>query len=149
MTASIGAHSANILLVVEDNEADVRLIRESLRDVSAVGGIHVVQDGEQALAFLRRQGKYVDAPRPALILLDLNLPRKCGREVLADIRADPDIRLIPVAVLSSSEAKEDICGAYGAGANCYVTKALDLDEFMSKAQALIRFWLETVRLPEN
>jgi two-component system, chemotaxis family, response regulator Rcp1 len=149
MTASRDARGRNVLLVVEDNMADVRLIQESLRDVCAIGRLYAVEDGEQAMAFLRRQGEYADAPHPDLILLDLNLPRKSGREVLVEVRADHALRHIPVAVLSSSDAKEDIYGSYYAGANCYVTKPIGLDEFVSSTQSLVRFWLETVRLPES
>ena len=149
MTASRHARGRSILLVVEDNLADVRLIQESLRDVSVVVDLRVVEDGEQAMAFLRRQGKYADAPHPDLILLDLNLPRKTGREVLAEVKADQDLRRIPVVILSSSEAEEDIYMAYDMGANCYVTKPIGLDEFVLSTQMLVRFWLEVASLPEN
>jgi two-component system, chemotaxis family, response regulator Rcp1 len=149
VTAPGTTRGRSILLVVEDNRADVRLIQESLKDVSVVSRLHVVEDGEQAMAFLRRQGEYADAPHPDLVLLDLNLPRRCGMEVLAEIRADHALRHISVVILSSSDAEEDVYDAYYAGANCYVTKPIDLDEFVSSTQALVRFWLEVARLPES
>lgn len=143
------ANDCSVLLAVEDSEADARLIKESLRDGGIDCRLCVVEDGEKAMAFLRREEEYADAPRPDLIILDLNLPRKDGREVLAEVKADGNLRRIPVAILSSSAAEDDIYRAYDAGANCYVVKPIGLDEFVSKTQSLVRFWLEVVKLPES
>lgn len=142
-------NGAKILLAVEDSEADARLIKESLRDGGIDCCLHVAEDGEKAMAFLRREGNYADAPRPDLIILDLNLPRKDGREVLAEVKADSSFRRIPVTILSSSEAEEDIYSAYDLGANCYVVKPIGLDEFVSKTQSLVRFWLDVAKLAES
>src|ERR687884_1433856 len=115
------------ILLVEDSPGDVRLTREALRDGKVRNNLSVVTDGVEALAFLRREGRYADAPRPDLILLDLNLPKKDGREVLAEIKADPNLRRIPVVVLTTSEAEQDIVETYNLHANCYVKKPVDLD----------------------
>ena len=135
------------ILLVEDNPADVHLTVEALRDARVHNNLHVASDGEEALAFLRRQAAHKDAPRPDLILLDLNLPKKSGREVLAEIKAEPALRRIPVVILSTSEAKEDIASAYDLAANCYVTKPVDLDEFFQVVRAIDSFWLSLVKLP--
>jgi chemotaxis family two-component system response regulator Rcp1 len=137
------------ILLVEDNPADIRLTIEGMRDAKIHNRLSVVEDGEQALAYLRRQGRYANAPRPSLILLDLNLPRKDGREVLAEIKRDPDLGTIPVVVLTSSEAEQDIIRAYKLNCNCYVTKPVDLDQFLKMIRAIECFWLEFVRLPKS
>jgi CheY-like chemotaxis protein len=135
------------VLLVEDNPGDVRLTREALRDGKVHNHLSVVPDGVEALAFLRRQGKYADAPRPDLILLDLNLPKKDGREVLQDIKADPALQRIPVVVLTSSEAERDIAQAYALHANCYITKPVDLDQFITVVRSIEDFWFTIVKLP--
>ena len=134
-------------LIVEDNPGDVRLILEALKEGKLLLNISVVQDGIEAMDFLRRQGKYQQAPRPDLIILDLNLPKKSGREVLAEVKTDDDLRIIPVVVLTSSEAQDDVARAYGLHVNCYVAKPLGLDEFMRVIKSIDEFWLRTVRLP--
>jgi two-component system, chemotaxis family, response regulator Rcp1 len=135
------------ILLVEDNLADARLTIEAMKEAKVYNRLAHVQDGEEALAFLRHEGRYVQAPRPDLILLDLNMPRKDGREVLAAIKADGRLRRIPVVVLTSSEAEEDILKAYNLNANCYVTKPVDLDQFLKVVRAIEEFWLTIVRLP--
>jgi two-component system, chemotaxis family, response regulator Rcp1 len=135
------------ILLVEDNPGDVRLTLEALKDAKVRNNLSIVGDGEQAMAFLRRQGNYANAPHPDLILLDLNLPRKDGREVLAEIKSDPVLRRIPVVVLTTSQAEEDILRAYNLNANCFVTKPMDLDQFLKVVRAIEDFWLEIVRLP--
>ena len=119
------------LLLVEDSPGDVRLTIEALKEGRVINNLTVVQDGEEAIAFLRRQGRYAGAPRPDLILLDLNLPRKSGMEVLAEIKTDPDLKLIPVVVLTTSQAEEDVLRSYELHANCYIVKPVDLEQFMS------------------
>jgi len=135
------------VLLVEDNPGDVRLTREALKEGKVRNHLHVAADGVEALAFLRREGPHGDAPRPDLILLDLNLPRKSGREVLEEIKADPSLRLIPVVILSSSEAEQDILRAYDLHANCYVTKPVDLDRFITVVKSIEDFWFTIVKLP--
>ena len=135
------------ILLVEDNPADVQLTVEALRDARVHNNLHVAGDGEEALAFLRRRHGYAEAPRPDLVLLDLNLPRKSGREVLSDIKADPDLRRIPVIILSTSSNDDDIASAYDLAANCYVTKPVDLDEFIGVVRAIDSFWLSLAKLP--
>ena len=134
-------------LLVEDNPGDVRLTQEALKNHKVQNNLHVVTDGEEAMDFLRRQGKYKDAPRPDIILLDLNLPRKDGREVLAEIKSDPDLKTIPVVIITSSEAEQDIVKSYNLNANCYVTKPVDLDQFIKVVQSINDFWLTIVKLP--
>lgn len=129
------------ILLVEDSQGDIRLIREALREISGEHVLHVVNDGVEALAFLHRTGPYVSAPRPDLILLDLNLPRKNGREVLNEIKADPQLHDIPVIVLTISTAEEDIQTAYRLRANCYVIKPVNLDQFFRVLQSIERYWL--------
>lgn len=136
-------------LLVEDNPGDVRLTQEALRSHKVQNNLHVVGDGEEAMAFLRRQGKYADAPRPDIILLDLNLPRKDGREVLADIKSDPNLKTIPVVVITSSEAEQDVIKSYNLNANCYVTKPVNLDQFIKVVQSINDFWLTIVKLPSS
>jgi chemotaxis family two-component system response regulator Rcp1 len=141
-----GARLAEILLV-EDNPADARLTLEALREGQVNSHLHHVPDGVEALAFLRREGSHAEAPRPDLILLDLNMPRKGGREVLAELKANPDLRDIPVVVLTSSTADRDIRDAYGLNANCYITKPVDLDKFLDIVCVVADFWLTVVTLP--
>lgn len=135
------------ILLVEDNPGDVRLTVEALREGSFYNNLTVVKDGAEAIAFLSKAGKYVNAPRPELILLDLNLPKKDGREVLAEIKADEDLRKIPIVILTTSQAKEDITTAYSLYANCYITKPVDLDQFFEVVQSIETFWLTIVQLP--
>jgi two-component system, chemotaxis family, response regulator Rcp1 len=135
------------ILLVEDNPGDVRLTREALRDGKIVNNLHVAENGVDALAFLRREGKYRNAARPELILLDLNLPKKDGREVLAEIKADDNLKRIPVVILTSSQAEQDIVKSYNLHANCYVTKPVDLDQFITVVKSIEHFWLKVVKLP--
>jgi two-component system, chemotaxis family, response regulator Rcp1 len=137
------------ILLVEDNPGDVRLTREALKEGKVANVLHVAADGVEALAFLRREGRFTDAVRPDLILLDLNLPRKDGREVLEEIKRDPDLRSIPVVVLTTSQAEEDILRAYRLRANCYVTKPVDLDQFIKVVHSIEDFWLTIVKLPSD
>jgi two-component system, chemotaxis family, response regulator Rcp1 len=140
-------HSTIEILLVEDNPADVDLTQETLAYAKIRNRLHVVNDGEDALAFLRRQGRYKEAIRPDLILLDLNLPRKDGREVLAELKADPELKAIPVVVLTSSDAEKDVVRSYDLGANCYVTKPVDLDQFANVVRTIEDFWFVVVKLP--
>ena len=135
------------LLLVEDNPGDVRLTIEALKEGRVINNLTVVKDGEEAIAVLRRQGQYADATRPDLILLDLNLPRKSGLEVLAEIKEDPDLKQIPVVVLTTSQAEQDILRTYQLHANCYIVKPVDLNQFMAVVQAIKSFWLALVMLP--
>jgi len=137
------------ILLVEDNPGDVRLTREALREGKVRNNLYVASDGVDALAFLRREGQYADAVRPDLILLDLNLPRKDGREVLEEIKADATLRYIPVVVLTSSQAEQDILRAYDLHANCYVSKPVDLDQFIHVVHSIEDFWLRIVRVPHG
>lgn len=137
------------ILLVEDNPGDVRLAIEALKEAKVNNRLFVAPDGVEALAYLRKQGEYVNAPRPDLILLDLNLPRKDGREVLAEIKPDPSLRRIPVVVLTTSRAEEDIINAYNLHANCYITKPIDFQQFMSVVRSIEEFWLTVVRLPRE
>ncbi len=135
------SHSREIL-IVEDNPADVRLMREALRVLDPPVSINVATDGEEALFFLRREGKYEQAPRPSLIFLDFNLPKYDSKELLEEIKGDPDLRMIPIAVLTTSNAERDVRDAYQRFANCYLNKAPDLDGFFRVIQAAARFWLD-------
>jgi chemotaxis family two-component system response regulator Rcp1 len=135
------------ILMVEDNPGDIRLTLEALKENKMNNALHVVKDGVQAMAFLRREGEYTAAPRPDLILLDLNLPKKDGREVLAEIKADPALMRIPVVILTTSQAEEDILRSYNLHANCFVTKPVDLDQFIRVVQSIEHFWLTIVKLP--
>jgi CheY-like chemotaxis protein len=137
------------ILLAEDNPADVRLTREALRDAKVHNNLNVVADGVEAMAFLRHQGAYADASRPDVILLDLNMPRKDGRQVLAEIKADEQLKTIPIVVLTSSLAEEDILRAYNLNVNCYVTKPVELDQFLKVVRSIENFWLEIVALPEK
>ena len=137
------------ILLVEDNPGDVRLTKEGLQDGKLINDLHVAADGEEALAFLRRQGKHANAVRPDLILLDLNLPKKDGREVLAEIKEDPDLKRIPVVVLTSSKADEDVLKSYNLHVNCYITKPINLERFMAVVKSIKDFWLAVVTLPNH
>jgi chemotaxis family two-component system response regulator Rcp1 len=136
------------ILLVEDSAGDIRLTTEALRRAKVANNLHVARDGEAAMAFLRRDVPYRDSPRPDLVLLDLNLPRKDGREVLAEIKADEELRRIPVVVLTTSSEEEDVLRAYELHANSYVTKPVDFGQFLKAVAAIEGFWLEVVRLPE-
>jgi len=141
-------HSKNIeILLVEDSPADILITREAFQDARLMNTIHVVEDGVQALEFLRREGNYASAPRPDLILLDLNLPRKNGREVLAEIKETAEFKSIPVVVLTTSNADEDILKAYDLHANCYVIKPVGFDNFLKAVQSIENFWFSVVVLP--
>ena len=135
------------ILLVEDSPGDVRLTQEVLRDARIANDLHVVGDGEEAMAFLRQEGEFADRPRPDLVLLDLNLPRKDGREVLSDIQSDPDLQSVPVIVLTTSGAEQDILRSYQLSANAYITKPIDLGEFVAVVRSIETFWLSIVRLP--
>jgi chemotaxis family two-component system response regulator Rcp1 len=135
------------ILLVEDNPGDVRLTEEALRDSKVQNKLYVARDGMEATAFLRREGKYANAPHPDLILLDLNLPKKDGPEVLAEIKEDPALKHIPVVILTSSKAEEDIIKTYNLHANCYITKPIDLEQFMTVVNSIRDFWLTIVKLP--
>jgi len=135
------------ILLVEDSAGDVRLTKEALRDAKVQNNLHVVLDGVEATAFVRREGKHANAPRPDLILLDLNLPKKSGREVLEDLKADASLKTIPVVILTTSSAEEDILRSYQLHANCYITKPVDLDQFLKVIRAIDNFWLAIVKLP--
>ena len=137
------------ILLVEDNPGDVDLAREALETGKVRNTLHVVGDGEAAMAFLRREGPYTGLPRPDLVLLDLNLPKKDGREVLAEIKADEALRRIPVVVLTTSKAEEDILKTYNLHANCYITKPIDLHQFIKVVHAIEDFWFTIVKLPPN
>jgi CheY-like chemotaxis protein len=135
------------ILLVEDNPGDVRLTQEALHESKLRNNLSVARDGVEALAFLRREGSYAGAPRPDLILLDLNLPRKDGREVLAEVKSDPALRTIPVVVLTTSKAEQDVVQSYNLHANCYVTKPVDLEQFITVVQSIEGFWFSIVTLP--
>jgi len=135
------------ILLVEDNPGDVRLTKEALRDAKVRNNLNVAMDGVEALAFLRKQGKFAAAARPDLILLDLNLPRKNGREVLEEIKTDPAFQHIPVVILTTSRAEQDVLESYRLRANAFVTKPVDLDQFLKVVSSIEQFWLEIVKLP--
>ena len=135
------------ILLVEDNPGDVRLTQEAFKDGKMLNKLHVAEDGMEALAFLKREGKYTGAPRPELILLDLNLPGKDGREVLAEIKADRDLKRIPVVILTTSHSEEDIIKSYDLNANCYITKPVYLIQFIEVVKSIEDFWLTIVKLP--
>lgn len=135
------------ILLVEDSPTDALLTRRAFADSRHASRLHIVEDGVKAIAFLRRQEPYADAPRPRLILLDLNMPRMDGREVLAEIKADDDLKTIPVIVLTTSNAEEDVLRSYQLHANCYVTKPVDLDSFGKAIASLENFWFAVVTLP--
>lgn len=135
------------IMLVEDNRGDVRLTVEALMDVKVLNHLSVVPDGVEAMAFLRRTGRYADAPRPDLILLDLNLPKKDGRQVLEEIKQDEELKHIPVVVLTTSQAEQDIVRSYALHANCYITKPVELEQFLQVVKSIENFWFTIVRLP--
>ena len=135
------------ILLIEDNPGDARLAREALRDAKVRNNLNWVTDGVEGLAYLRQEGKYSQSVRPDLILLDLNLPRKDGREVLSEIKVDEKLRRIPVVILTTSQAEEDVLRAYHLNANCYITKPVDLEQFMKVVKTIEEFWLTIVKLP--
>jgi CheY-like chemotaxis protein len=137
------------VLLVEDDDGDILMTREAFEHHKIRNQLHVVNDGVQALQFLRREGEYTDAPRPGLILLDLNLPRRDGREVLAELKDDLELRLIPVVVLTTSEAEEDIVSSYSLHANAYVSKPVDFDRFMEVIRQIDDFFVTVVKLPQQ
>ena len=139
--------SAVEILLVEDNEGDVQLTREALDRAKVRNNLHVAYDGVEAMDFLRRKNGHASAPRPDLVLLDLNLPNMDGREVLQEMKSDPTLKTIPVVVITSSEAEQDVVKTYSLNANCYVTKPLDLGQFMRVVQSVSEFWLQIVKLP--
>jgi len=135
------------ILLVEDNPGDVRLTEEALREARIANRVWVARDGEEALDFLRQRGSHSDSPRPDLMLLDLNLPKKDGREVLEEVKSDPELHRIPVIVLTTSSADRDILLSYDLHANCFIKKPIDYDEFISAIRGIENFWLKIVRLP--
>jgi CheY-like chemotaxis protein len=137
------------ILLIEDNAGDARLALEALREAKVRNNLNWVADGVDAIDYLRRQGKFEKATRPDLILLDLNLPRKDGREVLSEVKADAKLRLIPVVILTTSQAEEDILRAYHLNANCYISKPVDLDAFIKVVKTIEDFWLTIVKLPSE
>ena len=136
------------ILLVEDSPTDVLITREALESAKVINNLQVAEDGVEALAILRRQGRYAQTARPDLILLDLNLPRKNGQEVLQEVKNDPNLKMIPVVVLTTSKAEEDVLKAYGHHANCYITKPVDFIEFASVIKSIEQFWFAVVTLPE-
>jgi CheY-like chemotaxis protein len=149
MSSQINGWQLIDILLVEDNPGDVELTREALKDAKVATHLHVVEDGAAAVDFVFRRGQYADAPRPDVILLDLNLPKKDGREVLAEIKANPDVADIPVVILTTSQAEEDILRAYRLHANCYITKPVDFRQFVNVVQSIEDFWLTVVKLPKK
>jgi CheY-like chemotaxis protein len=143
-----GNNTITEVLLVEDSPGDVRLTFEAFRDANTLVNLHVASDGADAIAFLRRKGPYIDAPRPDLILLDLNLPKMDGREVLAHIKEDDGLRTIPTVILTTSEAEADIVKSYELRANCYLTKPVHLDEFENLVKSINDFWLTKAKLPQ-
>jgi two-component system, chemotaxis family, response regulator Rcp1 len=137
------------ILMAEDNATDIMLTKEALAHAKVLNTLHVVEDGIEALEFLHRRGKYAKMPRPDLILLDLNMPRKNGQEVLAEIKADDQLKHIPVVVLTTSKAEEDVLKAYGLFANCYVIKPVDFDVFAEVVRSIQQFWFSVVTLPRT
>jgi two-component system, chemotaxis family, response regulator Rcp1 len=135
------------VLLVEDNPGDVRLTREALKESKVLINLNVTSDGVEALSYLKQEGKYKNIVVPDIILLDLNLPRKDGRELLAEIKPDPDLRRIPVVILTTSKAEEDIIRTYDLGANCYITKPVDLEQFLQVIKSVEDFWFTIVKLP--
>jgi len=137
------------ILLVEDNPGDVRLTQEAFRENDINNKLNVVNNGQEAMYYLRREGEYKDAARPGLILLDLNLPRKDGREVLAEIKSDSTLQQIPVVILTTSESDDDILKTYSLHANCFITKPVDMQEFVKVVEAVEKFWLAIVKLPKE
>ncbi|MGA2060585.1 MAG: response regulator [Thermoguttaceae bacterium] len=137
------------ILLIEDNPGDVDLTKEALQDAKVRNRLNVVDDGAKAVDFLYKRGEYADAPRPDIILLDLNLPKKDGRQVLEEIKADPQLAEIPVVILTTSQAEEDIIRSYQLHANCYITKPVDFKQFMHVVKSIEEFWLTVVKLPKH
>ena len=137
------------ILFIEDNPGDVRLVQEALKDQSGQFHLQAVSDADETRMFLKRRDRFADARRPSLILLDLNLPKEHGREVLSEIKSDPETRGIPVIVLTSSDREKDILSAYDLHANCFITKPVDLERFMSVIQAVVHFWFQVAQLPKE
>jgi chemotaxis family two-component system response regulator Rcp1 len=147
---SIGSDAAAIeVLMVEDSPGDIRLTREAFKDAKVHINLHVASDGAKAMAFLKHEGEYSNVPRPDLVLLDLNLPKKDGREVLEEIKADPTLKTIPVVVLTTSSSEADILRSYQLHANCYITKPVGLEGFLTVVKSIDSFWLSVVRLPRE
>jgi len=147
---SIGKDANAIeVLLVEDSLGDVRLTQEAFKDAKVHINLHVVSDGEKAMAFLGRSGQYADVPRPDLVLLDLNLPRKDGRQVLKEIKESPALKCIPVVILTTSASEEDVLRSYLLHANCYIAKPVDLEGFLKVVQSIDAFWLSIVKLPNE
>jgi chemotaxis family two-component system response regulator Rcp1 len=150
MMQSIGETATPVeVLLVEDSPGDVRLTKEAFKDAKVHINLHVASDGAEAMAFLGREGEHANVPRPDLILLDLNLPKKDGREVLAEIKASPSLKSIPVVILTTSASEEDILRSYLLHANCYITKPVDLDGFLKVVKSVDNFWLSVVKLPRE
>ena len=144
----VGEESRPIeILFVEDNAGDVRLVKEALEENKFLNNLHMARDGVEAMKFLHKEGEYANAVRPDLILLDLNLPKKDGREVLAEVKVDEDLKRIPVVIMTISKAEEDILKTYNLHANCYITKPIDLDQFIKVVKSVENFWLAIVELP--
>jgi CheY-like chemotaxis protein len=143
----VNASSYIEILLVEDNPTDILITREALLQAKVLNKIHVVEDGEAAMQFLHREGAYLDAPRPDLIVLDLNLPKKSGQEVLEELKADPGLKYIPVVILTTSKAEEDILEAYGNHANCYVVKPMNFLNFVDVVKTIRQFWFGVVTYP--
>jgi len=137
------------ILLVEDSAGDVRLTKEAFKESKLRNNLYVVGDGEEAMSFLRREGQYADAFRPDLMLLDLNLPKKDGREVLAEVKSDDNLKRIPVVILTVSKAEEDIMKSYNLHANCYITKPIDMEQFIKVVKSIEEFWFTIVKLPPN
>ncbi|MEX3840051.1 response regulator [Paraburkholderia sp. BR10882] len=135
------------ILMVEDSPTDVMMTREALDYYKVLNPLHIAEDGVEAIEFLKREGKYAHAPRPGLIILDLNLPRKSGQEVLQELKTDPELKNIPVVVLTTSKAEEDVAKSYGLHANCYITKPVDFEKFVQVVRSINDFWLGVVTLP--
>ena len=147
---SLGTDAAPIeVLLVEDSPGDVRLTQEAFKDAKVLINLHVASDGTEAMAFLRREGEHINVPRPDLILLDLNLPKKDGREVLEEIKESPTLKSIPVVILTTSASEVDILQSYRLHANCYITKPVDLDGFLKVVKSIDNFWLSVVKLPRE
>jgi chemotaxis family two-component system response regulator Rcp1 len=140
-------HTPIEILLVEDNPGDVRLTQEAFKSNKMTNNLHVAKDGMEAMSFLKHIDKYANTPRPDLILLDLNLPNKDGREVLEEIKQDDDLKMIPVVILTTSSSEEDILKSYGFHANCFITKPIDLDQFIAIVKSIQDFWFTSVKLP--
>jgi chemotaxis family two-component system response regulator Rcp1 len=150
MTGSIGTDAIAIeVLLVEDSPGDVRLTREAFKDAKVLINLHVAPDGKEAMSYLRREGEHAHASRPDLILLDLNLPKKHGRQVLEEIKESPALKSIPVVILTTSASEEDILRSYRLHANCYITNPVDLDGFLKVVKSIDNFWLSAVKLPHE